>query len=188
MPDVVQPAMHGRDHCEGGSDPIPCLRREFVHLFTWNYDTDNTVPDQTWLGVANFGLGRGYFEESYSVGVWGIDYDSGTISTGQAAEYLVTGWVQFNEDAAAGEQRMVAVCRGSTTNRYINEYTFQTESVGEAQAKLGAPATPFILGTGNLDVFLAVWHNAGGDLTINDAELSVYRWQRVFDTDYATRP
>jgi len=26
MPDVVQPAMHGRDHCPGGSDPIPCLQ------------------------------------------------------------------------------------------------------------------------------------------------------------------
>lgn len=25
MSDAVKPAMHGRDHCPGGSDPIPCL-------------------------------------------------------------------------------------------------------------------------------------------------------------------
>jgi hypothetical protein len=41
---------------------------------------------------------------------------------------------------------------------------------------------------GGFNASLMVWHNAGSDLTINDAEITVHRMQRVFDTDYNERP
>jgi hypothetical protein len=168
--------------------PGPVLEPvDIAHLFAWNYVTDNTVPDKTWTTVANFGLNRGYFEEKYQVGDWSVDYDSGTIGSSIPAAYLATGWAQFVEDAADGEQRMVAICFDSTTNRYINEYTFQTDSVGEGQAKLIA-TTPWIQGAGSFDAFLAVWQNSGGDLTINDAEIAVYRMRPVGDANHGTRP
>ena len=165
------------------NDPV-----DIVHLFTWNYDSDNTVPDQTWFSICNFGLGRGFFEESYHVGTWAFNYDDGTVSTSIPAEYQVSGWVQFADDANDGEQRIVAVCRTSVSDRYLNSFTFQTDSVGEGQSKLAAAATPIILGSGNLDVFLAVWHNHGSPIAINDAEIAVYRIRPVSDDNYEARP
>ena len=32
MPDVIYPALHGRQHCPGGEDPIPCLESGGLHF------------------------------------------------------------------------------------------------------------------------------------------------------------
>lgn len=46
MPDVIYPALHGRQHCPGGEDPIPCWPsdRPWARLGLGG----NTAPNNTW--------------------------------------------------------------------------------------------------------------------------------------------
>jgi hypothetical protein len=182
MPDVVQPALHGRDHCLGGSDPIPCLGGQRVHLFSWNYDTDNTVPDQTWTPVANFASGGGLYEEvahSDPLKAMAWDYDTGTIALTPPYFYEIGGWMQFNEDTQIdNELRVVAINFGSSL-RYIVHYRFDIADGSLSAAHLPAPRVRALISFGGAQYpWMEVWQNSGGDLTIRAAE---YYAERLID-------
>lgn len=47
--DAVQPAMHGRDHCPGGTDPIPCFPA--IQIFRAANNQTTTVPGTSRITV-----------------------------------------------------------------------------------------------------------------------------------------
>lgn len=188
MPDALYPALHGRQHCPGGEDPIPCLGGEAAILYSWNYDTDNTVAQSTWTPVADFAGGGGFFEEAFSKGTnWTWDYDDGLITSGIAALYEVEGWVQFNESATNGEQRIVGVNFGSS-DRYINEYTFKTTSSIEGGYKLFVRTHRLALSGLGTGPWLEVWHDSGSTRSIRDAQFLVRRLEVITFGELSSRP
>jgi hypothetical protein len=50
MGDAVKPALHGRDHCPGGTDPIPCLANVYPYIYRELLPADD---DETQLIVSS---------------------------------------------------------------------------------------------------------------------------------------
>lgn len=50
MPDALYPALHGRQHCPGGEDPIPCLGVQYFRAYLFDDMTGvaTTMQDVTW--------------------------------------------------------------------------------------------------------------------------------------------
>jgi len=160
---------------------------DFVHLYSWNYDTDNAVPTATIRPVCDFASGRGFFENALVVGDgWTWNYDTGTVGVLVAADYLMSGWVQFNENANNLEQRIIILTFGAS-DRYIQIHPFVTASGAIAQYKLPVTA-PRSTTLGTTSVHLEVWHDHGSDITIRDAELAVYRMRPYALTNINDRP
>jgi hypothetical protein len=156
---------------------------QVVHLYAWNYNTFNTVATETWTSVCGLEgtFLDGFYEEVFYTDGFSTawDCDAGTILMGTDAEYLLQGWVQFNEDASDGEQRFVAINFGSG-NRHIQEYVANPNSLGNLALHL--PVHTFWLENGSgTTAYLEVWHDHGSDITIRGAEFSVKRFSLVAD-------
>lgn len=161
--------------------PTPGNQTEVAHYFGWNYDTDNTVPDQTWTDVANLGTGGGFFEEIFYSPTdieMGFDCGDGTFTTTVQAEYVFYGWVQFNEDVQIDNELRITAVHFGASDRIIqtNRLDIADGSIGELKFPVTAPR---LLGSGSLFAALQCWQNSGGDLTIRDAEFWVRRFERV---------
>lgn len=185
MSEVAYHAWTHRPKAQGGTDPIEMPAGfDMVHLWDWDYDTDNSVTTATWEPVVGIGGSDRYYNRAtYSSGfTTGWDYDSG-LNTSVSAEYLIQGWVQFWEDATAGEQRFVALNLGSGI-RHIAEFVAVTATVGHLALPL--PVQCITFGTSQAD--LEVWHNHGSDITIRDAEIRSIRLFRETDLTTEFRP
>lgn len=159
---------------EGGTDPIEISPGwDVMHMYSWNYTTTNTVATATWTNICGLGGSDGFYQRAFHSPGWttGWTLASGNINLGTSAEYLIQGWVQFNEDAVAGEQRFIAVDFGSS-NRHLQEYVAVTATVTLLAMHL--PVHTFYFGSTST-CFLEVWHNHGSNLTIRGAEFSVKR-------------
>lgn len=185
------PEMHGRTHCPTGSDPIPaeCLSSgsvEVLYLSAWNYDTVNTLATATWTSVCALGGSDGFFEDSWKTSGYGqsFSFDTGVATLG-AYHYHVEGWVQFNENANAGEQRFVALNFGSGDRR-IQEYVAVAGSVAHLALKLPVHSPYITSGSGN--VFIEAYHDHGSDLTVRDAELVIRRFSSYASGTFEARP
>lgn len=171
---VVLP-IHGLDHCPGGPDPIPCLGTAVVIMQVWNYDTDNTVPDQTWTPVANFAFGGGFYEETFispanqSDISW--DYKTGQLTLSTPWVYDVFGWVQFWDDAVVNEVRAVAIRQPGGSLRYVQEFTNPTTTEPVALHRLPI----FIPRIGAFTCRLECWHNHGSAIAIRAATFGARR-------------
>lgn len=179
-------ALHGRNHCPNGEDPIPCLGGEVVHLSSWNTDTSSNFPTATWRPVAN-DTNDSYFEEAFYRGDnWIYDFDTGQVTLAPKAEYHITGWVQWGDDANDGETRIVAVNVGAT-DRYINTFTFTTSTT--TLALLKQPVSMSFQSINLLtEAWLEVWHDHGSDIALVDAEFFVRRHEYVISGNVETRP
>lgn len=144
-----------------------------IRLYSWNYDTVNTVPESTWTNVCGLASSDGYFESVFHSNDWttGWNFDAGSINMAQSWDHILHGWVQFWEDGVDGEQRWVALNFGSSL-RHVQEYVADADSYLNLALHLPVHTAYF----GTATVGLEVWHEgSGGDLTIRGAELAVYR-------------
>lgn len=147
-----------------------------MHLYSWNFDTVDTVTTATWTNVCELGGGSdGFFEQAWhTIGfTQSFSFDNGTVTLA-AYHYHVEGWVQFNENASAGEQRFVGLNFGGGDRR-IQEYVAVAGSVGNLALHLPVHA-PILFTGGSGSVGLEVYHDHGSDLTIRGAELVVRRF------------
>lgn len=177
---ATKPAIHGRDHCPNGSDPIPCLGTPtaVVHMYSWNYDTDPTVPNATWTSVAAFTTGKGYYGETFHYGTgmtW--DFETGLIGLSDKAVYFASGWVRFEEDAQVNNEiRAVAIHRTGGSERVITTHRFDI-----ADGVLAANRLPthshWLNGGFTIDLGLQVYQNSGGALTLAQAEILVRKFE-----------
>lgn len=155
---------------------------DFIRLFSWNYWTSNTIPTSTWRYVAN-STNESFYEEDVASGMEGAgDCSTGIISLADQAEYLITGWVQWNEDPEDGETRITALNFGAS-DRLIEMYHFDAAMGSIAQLKLPVTGGK-IVGVPSTGVALEVWHNNSGSISIRDAEIAVYRIRIVTDADF----
>ena len=162
---------------------------ESVHLYAWNYDSTNVATADAWTPVANFAGGGGFFEEIWYSKPAGEDtfnatFNDGLISNANISLYQLMGWVQFNEDSAAGDQVIVGINFGSS-DRYLNEYTWQTDSLAESQEKM-VVVCPRLSALSS--VFLEVWHNSTGTRTIRDAQFQAHKFGLLADGHTEVRP
>lgn len=61
MGDAVKPALHGRDHCPGGTDPIPCLGGSVFRALHYN---DDVGDDITVGGATNVDITYNYWNDA----------------------------------------------------------------------------------------------------------------------------
>jgi hypothetical protein len=101
MPDL-KPAMHGRDHCPGGADPIPCLVSDYAYLN--NASGSLTVPSDTAYNVYDDEpASEGFIKEPDGAGFQlGLDLNEGTITWNRPGLYLIQGQVNWTDDMSAG--------------------------------------------------------------------------------------
>lgn len=187
MPDVLYPALHGRQHCPGGEDPIPCLGGEVVHLSSWNFDDHNTIPDVTWTPVTN-ATNQSYYENAFFKGDWIYDFDSGMVTLLPAATYHIQAWVQWGDDANDEETRALAINFGSS-DRQIALYRFESVGVMGSMSQLKLTLSAFRSTTlGTTQCWLEVWHNHGSALALLDAEILVRRHEYFVNGTVESRP
>jgi hypothetical protein len=144
----------------------------------WNYDSDNTVADQTWTSIANFSGGGGFYEETLVSPdtqtdiSW--DFETGELTLGSPWVYDVFGWVQFWDDAIVGESRVVGIRQPGGSLRYVQEFTSvdTTEPVALHRLPIFIPR---VVGFSTFVCRLECWHDHGSDITIRDAEFGVRR-------------
>lgn len=152
-----------------------------VHMFAWNYDSDNTVPTDTWTDVASLGSGGGFFEEVfYSPTDPGLLWDctTGEFALSELAEYTFHAWIQYAENAQIDNEKRLLAVKTATSDRMITEFTFDIADGNEAATKLQHSSFR-LLGFGSVTYSFQVWQNSGGDLTIVDAEFLVRRHEFV---------
>jgi hypothetical protein len=153
---------------------VPAGAIEGVILYAWNYDTDNTVTTTTWTSVAAFTAGGGFYEEAFEFPLnssFGWDHETGIISNSTDGLYVAHGYVQFWDDAVAGESRAIAINHGSSL-RYVNEITCKTATgVGDHHLIV---SESWLVGFGSYSAMLECWHDHGSDITIRDAQFSVF--------------
>lgn len=87
MTNSVKPAKHGRDHCPGGADPIPCLDNTPVYAYMF-YDSFGSIATDSTTNITGYTSG---------VGTAGItrDLTNGKFELEQTGIYvvqLVTTW------------------------------------------------------------------------------------------------
>lgn len=83
MSDAVKPALHGRDHCPGGTDPIPCLGANVFRALHFN---DAVGDDITVGGTTNVDVTYNWWNDA--------DYDRTIFEPGPATPVLGTNNVQ----------------------------------------------------------------------------------------------
>jgi len=147
---------------------------EGVILYAWNYVTTNTVATTTWSPIAASASGKGYFGEAFefplnSSFTW--DFNTGLISNATDGLYIAHGYVQFWDDAVVDESRAIAINHGSSL-RYVNEITCKTiTGVGDHRLIVSESR---LVGFGDFSASLECWHNHGSNITIRDAQWSVF--------------
>lgn len=178
---------HGWTHApkaQGGTDPIPSIESiEGVILYAWNYDSDNTVPTQTWTPLGAYAGGGGYFEESFEFplnSTFSWDHETGTVGNSTEGLFVAHAFVQFWDDANVGETRAVAFNHGSSL-RYVNSHYIPT-ATGVGDHRLIVSET-WLAGFNPISVSLECWHDHGSDITIRDAQIAVYRMGRDLTAD-----
>jgi hypothetical protein len=183
MPDL-KPAMHGRDHCPGGADPIPCLDTSSVRSIVfdgYNYANtgDDEIPDDDWTDVAINGQ-RWWLQGSHSHPDdnpgWFWDLDTGIIGRNEFAHYLLVGVISF-PDITSGHEIGAGIVLGNSNNfMFANAYTFPTAG-GVPHQKI----TVTVPWWGGLDfggqgARLLAYQKSGGPLTLGRVHFHVHRF------------
>lgn len=116
MSDTLKPALHGREHCPGGEDPIPCLNSD-IPWIRRNLTTDVTI-----------GSGGNDIVLEYDTTVGSDDYatyfattNANNIKILQAGVYVVTAEFQFSD----------IIPEGATLSLVNLDYNWPT-SVGQS--------------------------------------------------------
>jgi len=153
---------------------LPTGAVEGVILFAWNYITDNTVTTVTWGPSAAAASNKGYYNEAFEFpfnSSFGWDFNTGTITNATDGLYVAHAFIQYNEDANVGESRAIAINHGSSL-RYVNEIYCAT-ATGVANNRLTISES-WLVGFGSYSASVECWHNHGSNLTIRDAQFSVF--------------
>lgn len=127
----MKPAIHGRDHCPGGSDPIPCINDLFPTGGFPDYETgvlsiDNLVgywrlgdAGEPFLDTSGFNPADPANAEIVAAGTaMTQDYTPGALATGD------DGAVRFNRSGPAGGGDGDSLQTGYSTN--LNRFDFST--------------------------------------------------------------
>lgn len=176
MSDAVKPALHGRDHCPGGTDPIPCLTPPYCYM-DWNGPEAVTVNTLTELSTLLD------YEEAFTLTVdsagFSADRSIGVIQWSNPGEYYITGWAQFDGSATAGSTLGVALTLGNagvfSTFRIGNHIV--ADNINETfRIPVSTPVFSFNPGVfGHDSVQMSVYHSDAGGQDINSARLHVVR-------------
>jgi hypothetical protein len=166
----LKPAMHGRDHCPGGSDPIPCLQAG-ITLSQYDYaDTgDNLVADDSWEDVAQPDE-RWWLEgQKTEGGIFGYNLDSGNITSPMFGLFSVFGSVGY--PGITGGEVIGAALIFNTDSDHIYTNAFEVPaSAGTPFFKITVAHTWW----GTLDdVRLQVYQKSGGTLELGLVTLTV---------------
>ena len=183
--------MHGRDHCPGGSDPIPCLGNEIPYAYIyWNTGGNRTTG--VWGRPTPFT--NGYVNEAGLVVQGGtanpllevvlsggsgprIDINHGNGPYGLYMAHAVVSW----DTSAAGAFTVgleLGVNGGnspiaSSIQDFRDANILLTNSANGVQY-ITAPFL-FNIGGGSQHIFVSAWHNKGVNLFANYFLLVVYR-------------
>lgn len=164
MPDVLYPALHGRQHCPGGEDPIPC------------WPTSGGVPDlvisfgatiaptDTWMPIPfedlayppTTTLGDIFSANVTDVGDTGQDrWEITTHEAGWYAYELVTAWDQVG---TAGTEDFASVTQRVTFNTVGGFAFFNEDNRDAADWNSPTATTSFeIFDTSLLHSFYVLW-------------------------------
>ena len=180
-------AKHGRDHCPGGEDPIPCLSDGTDYAFMqWNGPeavTVNTLSNPAVLGTPDVPYAEGF---SIDLGVFdgGVDLTGGVIqSDNNGGWFLAEAWAQFNGGATVGSQLGVVLDFG--TSSIFSTYRVGNSIIANAineVFRIPVSRTWQRFGDFNHDsVRLLVWHDDAGGQDLNSAWLSVTYLSSSYD-------
>lgn len=179
MPDVIQPAMHGRDHCPTGSDPIPCLASVGI-LSSWEADTTGEFAPDSWQSVS----AAGFFNDGYTTpeAAIGVDLDACRLTFPTKTLVRVEAYAQFFGDFDDGD--VVAVAITGTWGRVINAVTCDAAGVPGAE-KIGVsaavwhPTTP-------VDIDLYVFHTNAGNMVLAGCQMTGHMIAPLFTAGWET--
>ena len=90
MPDVIYPALHGRQHCPGGEDPIPCLTGTANAAYL-EFEA-KTIGDSASTNLTGGTVGQEYVTGTALT----VDNTTGRITATQDGIYLVSLNVNFD--------------------------------------------------------------------------------------------
>ena len=178
---MPKPDMHGRTHCPGGSDPIPCLTGEANDYAWMRWAGSAAVTVNTLSSVSTLGGGLDYeagFVSDTAVSSISLDLNTGIIQfTGNINNgfWCASGWALFNGGATAGSTLGVALDFGASGS-------FSTYRVGNmmvANAINEVFRIPvhrlFAQPTDHNSIRLLVYHDDAGGQDLNSAYLAVFR-------------
>jgi hypothetical protein len=177
MADVVKPAKHGRDHCPGGEDPIPCLGT-IALLSGWEAIGTGEIAAGIWTNVT----ADGFYNDGYTVSGNGISIDLDTGSIGARADvlYLLSGYIKVAGTFAQGEILSVAVTQGSA--KYMNQLT--AGAMGALSDQHLTVAVP-VFAPSPSSYGLSVYHDtAADDVTLLDARLTLMMMGPLYDVNW----
>ncbi len=183
---ALKPPIHGRDHCPGGADDIPCLGSTAA-LYDWDWSGNgNLVTTGTWTSVAGGSGGdTRFYTTSFVRGNWGTDFDSGQIVSGSGGViggiWVASGTVTFSGGVDSDDTLMLGVNFGSTRypfSHIARDNTYFTVSGTVME----------IADINTFPISLSVWHNHGSSITIAAARLHAYFVTLTGAGETTTRP
>ncbi len=162
---AVKPGIHGRDHCPGGADPIPCLSA-VAALTGWEAILTGAFSPNSWQNVTADGFfNDGYASPGTSIAV---NLDSGQLTFPTKTLVHVHAYAQFADSFASGD--VVGVAIAGTWGRITNLVTCGTGGV-PGQEKIAVSAGVWHPTT-SLQISLQVFHTNASNRILSGAQMT----------------